>query len=1634
MPLLSEGRSAVFSGKKLDLEGLDKASTEGIHTQYRHLHASEKYSLLGGLSKDTLEIWSLGRSKTTLGALSYTQLEALLGLQALGKGTSQSGKGGESDKGVHQRSASENLASLRLRDDHHDCPDVQPAKARPASKDHTSDTEFSSRTSLASEAVGSEMVDFFWHPRRPLLCIILTHKASPKPSRDAVLEGDTRGGQSFAVLVRVVPLNNAGCFQGQAGKDHRTLSLVGSNLQQVKLQVVTFAPISAGPGYATCIGGTDSSILIGLSTGMMCRYTWDLQPAWTKQIVFDADSHRSSTTTTMREGETGEDTKQGVGIPALLVDVPLRQLVVIDYAKVLVVLDGQGRCFSFQLDQSVEMGVQSLFGRVFGEGATTMDSHSRLPLLAVGRVDGDIDVWDFDHTSCREHTTQSQAESSESSPPLPTQSSSSSRVMPLCSLKSRITLRPWNIDAHMTGVVSSLSWTPPPHTPLLAAAWEHQGMSVWTPSGSRLYTHIADEDIASDAWPDEVDDSVREGRNGGGMGSSSSNKPLRCRRFLSLEWGLRSYEVFAALPARPTFSLSSASFLSVKFYCQPPSHSLTRSLLLPSVIQPSNQGRSSCVLLSADCLCVIQSSHMGTLHKSTLVPPLSYMKDNWPLRVIGTETSGRRIAVAGKKGMCLSMPARTGRKWKMFSSVHEEKEFTAVHLFWLSHCVGAVVRVNPAVSGVEDDGGAALLKSNLKYEVRVYADVSLSNQSRKCTVPLRERPTACDVFRLDADISCMSLLFSDGRVTLHSLQECGQGGDGDVQKTADVKVIATPLLSFSFPGADRLLLNPSMFAVEIPAELHHALTEAAGVKGGEKKKGGEGGGKGGEKGEVMLSPLIRGQKARSQWVHAYMLTPTGALERAVVEVDKSTFEAASNGETVGCASKEVIDNEVLQVFLQQMPPPHLYDLFESPSGNLHLKWPKALEDMKWRTCTAEGTALLESDVWTSTAEVSNVWVYNKRGLIFIPGNLDTGEWEKAAEKRRKEAAMEFDPETWPIAIAHIPYCLSHDGLPYALSTPNVVIAVFESATEEEKHDQSGGLSCHWSPRLHPVLSFMVFPLLNRGDIVGALDLISRYFGFDFRNPGGPSAEIIARYGPEEVMESLCSEGGGRFLSTCEQLLIFAVERKELQPVVDLLLLCFNRLASSSTLEKRSVGARGAGFLYLVEVASRAFRSLDFSKWESFFDKAGSLPIPSSSSSSGGDGGSSVRADKHSVCFSDPISFLSSWVGGKVDDFFTTYNESTADLRLVTPFSLNSDGRFLASPCFLFSLSWRVLAPCLRLLLAVESLHGQRCGAGAGLLLLYECLKAKRGAVVRGVFRVLLNMAEDDVDEHARAPSPFTSPSISYTPTDRDVRYESTTDTGNSDGMDDHLSRRERAYLKEAIAVAILKASASLVERQDLRGVICIASSLPSLSLSRPLDSALVESMPLRLPFTTEVAERVMTAAGLSAPDLPDLLEEIEGIERNIDEYSSKDGGRSRAHESGRKRLSKFVSFLIDTGPPSFELATTLSLSVLDVGGMVALLRCSLLQERREKATFLIAQLPTVFDLLRTHLGQSYRDGRANSGWGGDRADGGSRGGVSNERAPFRSAMQIASIEDVLDRSHTRLEKLIKYEGALSDSP
>lgn len=94
----------------------------------------------------------------------------------------------------------------------------------------------------------------------------------------------------------------------------------------------------------------------------------------------------------------------------------------------------------------------------------------------------------------------------------------------------------------------------------------------------------------------------------------------------------------------------------------------------------------------------------------------------------------------------------------------------------------------------------------------------------------------------------------------------------------------------------------------------------------------------------------------------------------------------------------------------------------------------------------------------------------------------------------------------PVGLAHLPYCLTHDGLPYALSAPHIVFGVLEASSEDEDENRMS-LQCRWSPRLHPMLSFIVLPLLSRGDIVSSLDIVSRYFGFDFRNPGGPSGAV-----------------------------------------------------------------------------------------------------------------------------------------------------------------------------------------------------------------------------------------------------------------------------------------------------------------------------------------------------------------------------------------------------------------------------------------------------------------------------------------------------------------------------------------------
>lgn len=504
---------------------------------------------------------------------------------------------------------------------------------------------------------------------------------------------------------------------------------------------------------------------------------------------------------------------------------------------------------------------------------------------------------------------------------------------------------------------------------------------------------------------------------------------------------------------------------------------------------------------------------------------------------------------------------------------------------------------------------------------------------------------------------------------------------------------------------------------------------------------------------------------------------------------------------------------------------------------------------------------------------------------------------------------------------------------------------------------------------------------------------------------------MVRYGPLEVIKRVCSESGGRFLSTCEQLLIHAVARKELQSVVDLLLLCFNRLASCSANERRSLCARAAGFLYLIEVASRAFRSLDCSKWESFFDKNTAAPLQRAATPTTSPVSPPAIDEKSTAEAVEAVALLSAWVTtspSKLVDIFEDVERSMEGIRGTTPFSLGNDGRFDACRCFLFSLSWKVLAPCLRLLLAVETLHGPRAGAGAGLLLLYECLRERRAAIARGVFRVLQIMAEEEVDDGRH--SPITAPSVSLSLSVSMTSIEGPeSHAAFGESSEERLTRWEKYRLTETIVLAVTRAAADLLSRRDYRGLLAIASSIPPIQLKRPVDvSELLDKLPLSGHWDVEEVRRLFTALRITESDMPDILEEIERHEKNLDPLiADNHSDMSR----GRKRLSKFTAFLIDLGPSAHHIALNLAAVSLDVENLVSLLHCSILQERREKAEELLRRIEDVSMWVLNIL--------SNRGSG---------------KSSQTTMTVTASVEDIAHRAFGRLEKLIKFEGALQDSP
>eukprot|EP00039_Didymoeca_costata_P003339 m.66994 g.66994 ORF g.66994 m.66994 type:complete len:1199 (+) comp11850_c0_seq2:319-3915(+) len=280
--------------------------------------------------------------------------------------------------------------------------------------------------------------------------------------------------------------------------------------------------------------------------------------------------------------------------------------------------------------------------------ATRVCVNARFRLVAVGTTDGDVHLYNLEHSNKQK---QEGAVLSFSH-----------------SLSFHSRRSPMHAEDVAAGHVSDLGWSPDGYA--IAVGQATGGLSVWSVFGSLLMSTTADNSMAN------------PGSTEAGFG------------MLSLSWGPAGYHLVCIpvvgvsdsypSPLTPTGDLFRFHFVR---------SALTTNACLANQYNVMLLGEDRLYLnpdtavatgggLSVDKLC--------DDHWQAVLIPSSYMDINWPIRIAAVDPSGSYAAVAGLRG--LAHYNSISQKWRMFGNEGQEQAFECVGIVWWKSYVVAACR------------------------------------------------------------------------------------------------------------------------------------------------------------------------------------------------------------------------------------------------------------------------------------------------------------------------------------------------------------------------------------------------------------------------------------------------------------------------------------------------------------------------------------------------------------------------------------------------------------------------------------------------------------------------------------------------------------------------------------------------------------------------------------------------------------------------------------------------------------------------------------------------------------------------------------------------------------------------------
>ena len=267
-----------------------------------------------------------------------------------------------------------------------------------------------------------------------------------------------------------------------------------------------------------------------------------------------------------------------------------------------------------------------------------------------------------------------------------------------------LSLAEWGYTPDITGPVACLEWAADGKA--LAILWRDAGLSIMSPSGCKLMSHMG----AHGRRPDSE--------------TSPHDKRVLC-------WGPEGLQLVTNFAADPSQMLT-YSFARAYIQSEPVKRSLSSNALLSA---------PAAFLLADDrLLCIYGADVSGSTAQPVLqhlmLPP-TYLTSNWPARTMSASKDGIDIAVSGDRGVVLYNMKQ--KRWRMFGDINQESQHKCHNLLWMNQMILMFASVCKGRAPYFEEDIAALQKN---VELRIYPRYHLDASSMIARHRLHSIPLA----------------------------------------------------------------------------------------------------------------------------------------------------------------------------------------------------------------------------------------------------------------------------------------------------------------------------------------------------------------------------------------------------------------------------------------------------------------------------------------------------------------------------------------------------------------------------------------------------------------------------------------------------------------------------------------------------------------------------------------------------------------------------------------------------------------------------------------------------------------------------------------------------------------------------